>query len=129
MLSVGGESVHVAPLTLGIDGVEGKRGLSAPAEAGDNHELSSGNIQTDILEIVSLGSPDLDIFLFRHPRKNPPYSALEIRYSAICTALRAAPFLIWSLTSQKARPLGFDRSLRILPTKTSSQFSWKRGIG
>ena len=52
-----------------------------------------------------------------------------MRYSAICTALRAAPFFIWSLTSQKVIPLGLARSLRMRPTKTSSQFSWKSGMG
>lgn len=39
-----------------------------------------------------------------------------IRYSAIWTAFKAAPFLIWSLTVQKVRPFGLVRSLRILPT-------------
>lgn len=37
-------------------------------------------------------------------------------HSAICTALRAAPFLIWSLTSQKVIPLGLAKSLRMRPT-------------
>lgn len=37
-------------------------------------------------------------------------------HSAICTALSAAPFLIWSLTSQKVMPLGLARSLRMRPT-------------
>ena len=39
-----------------------------------------------------------------------------ISHSAICTAFSAAPFLIWSLTSQKVRPLGLLMSLRIRPT-------------
>ena len=39
-----------------------------------------------------------------------------IKYSAICTALRAAPLRIWSLTSQRVKPLGFAKSLRIRPT-------------
>ena len=44
---------------------------------------------------------------------SPPCAA---RYSAICTAFRAAPFLIWSPTHQKVRPLGVARSLRRRPT-------------
>ena len=51
------------------------------------------------------------------------------RYSAICTALRAAPFLIWSLTVQNVRPLGLARSLRTRPTKTGSSPALSRGIG
>ena len=39
-----------------------------------------------------------------------------IKYSAICTALRAAPLRIWSLTSQRVKPLGFAKSLRTRPT-------------
>ena len=39
-----------------------------------------------------------------------------IRYSAICTAFNAAPFLIWSPTIQKVSPFSFVRSLRIRPT-------------
>ena len=43
-----------------------------------------------------------------------------IRYSAICTAFSAAPFLIWSPTIQNVRPFSFVRSLRIRPTYTGS---------
>ena len=38
------------------------------------------------------------------------------RYSAICTAFKAAPFLILSLTVQNVKPFGLQRSLRIRPT-------------
>lgn len=37
-------------------------------------------------------------------------------HSAICTALRAAPLRIWSLTHQKASPLGLVTSRRMRPT-------------
>ena len=39
-----------------------------------------------------------------------------MRYSAICTALRAAPLRIWSPLSQKVSPLSSARSLRTRPT-------------
>ena len=39
-----------------------------------------------------------------------------IRYSAICTAFSAAPFLIWSPTSQRVMPFSLARSLRMRPT-------------
>ena len=47
--------------------------------------------------------------------------------SAICTALVAAPLRRLSLTHQKARPLGQERSSRIRPMKVSSRPSqWMR---
>jgi len=39
-----------------------------------------------------------------------------IRYSAICTALRAAPLRIWSPLSQKVSPFSSAKSLRTRPT-------------
>ncbi len=39
-----------------------------------------------------------------------------IKYSAICTALSAAPFFIWSLTAQKLKPFSSVKSLRTRPT-------------
>lgn len=38
------------------------------------------------------------------------------KYSAICTAFKAAPFLIWSLTVQNVKPFGLLISLRMRPT-------------
>ena len=56
-------------------------------------------------------------------RPSDIYSFLKIytsfsanKYSAICTAFKAAPFLIWSPTTQNARPFGLVKSLRIRPT-------------
>ena len=54
---------------------------------------------------------------------------LADRYSAICTALRAAPLRIWSLTVQKVSELSPARSWRIRPTYTGSQPASPRGIG
>ena len=51
------------------------------------------------------------------------------RYSAICTALRAAPLRIWSPESQKVSPLSSARSLRTRPTKTSSLPAVSSGMG
>ncbi len=51
------------------------------------------------------------------------------RYSAICTALRAAPLRIWSPVSQRVMPLSSAMSLRTRPTKTSSLPADSRGMG
>ena len=40
---VGGEGLDVAALALGVDGVEGEGALARPGEAGDNHQLVTGN--------------------------------------------------------------------------------------
>ena len=44
------------------------------------------------------------------------WGTIVIRYSAICTAFSAAPFLIWSPTIQNVNPFSLLRSLRIRPT-------------
>ena len=40
---VGGERLDVAPLALGVDRVEGERGLARPGQPGDDDELVAGN--------------------------------------------------------------------------------------
>ena len=52
-----------------------------------------------------------------------------IIFSAIWTALRAAPLRIWSPTHQKVIPFSFAKSLRIRPTYTSSVPLKYNGIG
>ena len=51
--------------------------------------------------------------------------------SAIWTALRAAPFLIWSPHTKRSRPRlsGLEMSLRIRPTNTSSSLEASKGVG
>ena len=53
----------------------------------------------------------------------------EMRYSAIWTALRAAPLRIWSPLSQKVRPFSSLKSLRTRPTNTSSLPAVSSGMG
>ena len=43
-----------------------------------------------------------------------------IKHSAICTLLSAAPFLTLSDTIQRSRPLAWEISSRMRPTKTAS---------
>jgi len=47
-------------LALGIEGVEGERGLSRPAQASNDHQFLSRNLNTEILEIVLACSNDFD---------------------------------------------------------------------
>ena len=49
---VSGETLDVAPLPLGIEGVEGERRLSGAGKSGDHHQLVARNRHIDVLEIV-----------------------------------------------------------------------------
>jgi hypothetical protein len=49
---IGGQRFHVAPLPLGVDGVEGKRRLARTGQTGDNDQPVAGQLEVDILEIV-----------------------------------------------------------------------------
>ena len=49
---IGRQALDIAPLALGIDGVEGQAGLAGPRQAGQHHQLITGNVDADILQIV-----------------------------------------------------------------------------
>ena len=52
LAGIGGEGLHVSALALGVDGIEGQRGFTRPAESGDDREGVAGNRNVDVLEIV-----------------------------------------------------------------------------
>ena len=62
---VGGEGLHIPPLPLGIDGVEGQGGLSRSGQAGDHHQLVPGEGDVDIFQVVGAGALDVDVCLHR----------------------------------------------------------------
>ena len=49
---IGGQRLHIPPLALGIDGVEGKARLAGAGQAGKDHQLVPGDLQIHILEVV-----------------------------------------------------------------------------
>ena len=49
---VGGERLDVAPLALGVEGVEGEGGLARSGEAGDDDQAIARNPEVQILEVV-----------------------------------------------------------------------------
>lgn len=49
---IGRESLDIAALALGIDGVESQRRLARPAQAGEDRERVAGNDDINILQIV-----------------------------------------------------------------------------
>ena len=53
---VGGERFDVAPLALGVDGVEGERRLARARDAGDHGQLVVRDRERDVLEVVDPGA-------------------------------------------------------------------------
>jgi hypothetical protein len=49
---VGGQRLDVAPLALGVDGVEGQRRLARAGQAGDHDQLVPREVEIDVLEVV-----------------------------------------------------------------------------
>ena len=82
---VRGETLHVAPLPLRVQGVERKARLAAAGQAGDDRQLIPGDLNTDVLEVVLAGTNDADgagaIFGSRthcaHGNPTPPRSGLR----------------------------------------------------
>jgi hypothetical protein len=63
LAGVGGKALHVTPLTLREDRVEGEGTLAAAADPGEHHHPVAGDGEVDVAEIVLAGSPDPDHIL------------------------------------------------------------------
>ncbi len=63
---VGGQALDVAPLALGIDGVEGEARLAASRKAGDHHQPVARKLNGDVLEVVFAGAANNERIL-GHP--------------------------------------------------------------
>ena len=51
---VRGKGLDVAALALGVEGVEGERGLARTADAGDDDELVERHVEVDALQVMDL---------------------------------------------------------------------------
>src|SRR5258708_8240346 len=51
----------IAPLTLGINGVEGERGLAGTRKAGEDDQSIARQVEIDIFQVMGPGTPDADI--------------------------------------------------------------------
>ena len=58
---VGRQALHVAPLPLGIENVEGQGGFPRAAYPGDNDEAVAGQLHVDVFQVVLPGAPDDDL--------------------------------------------------------------------
>ncbi len=56
LAGIGRERLDIAPLPLGIDGVEGEARLARAGQAGDHRQRVAGDVDRDILEVVLAGT-------------------------------------------------------------------------
>ena len=64
LAGIGREGLDVAALPFGIEGVEDQRGLAAARDAGDDDQLSGGDVEVEVLEVVLAGTTDADRHLW-----------------------------------------------------------------
>ena len=60
LAGIGREGFDIAALALGIDGVEGERGLAGTRQAGDHHQLVARHVDVDVLQIMLARAADGD---------------------------------------------------------------------
>ncbi len=61
LAGVGRQRLDVAALALGVDGVEGERGLARPGQAGDHHQAVPRQAEMQVSEVVLAGPRDHDL--------------------------------------------------------------------
>jgi hypothetical protein len=52
LAGVGRQRLDVAALALGVDGVEGQRGLARPGQPGEHDELVARQVERDVAQVV-----------------------------------------------------------------------------
>ena len=60
LAGVGGEALDVAPLALGVEGVEGQAALAGAGGPGDHDQAVAGQVAVHPLQVVDPGAPDRD---------------------------------------------------------------------
>jgi hypothetical protein len=58
LAGIGRQRLDIAALALGVDGVEGERGLARPGQAREHDQGVAGQVQVDVLEVVLACAPD-----------------------------------------------------------------------
>ena len=61
LAGVGGEGFDVPPLALGVEGVEGERGLAGAGDAGQDDEGVPGDVEVQVLEVVLARAANSDL--------------------------------------------------------------------
>ena len=65
LLGIRGEGLHVSPLSLGEESIQGKGRLPGSGGPGDDRESPPGKIQVEVLQVMLPGAPDSDLLV--HP--------------------------------------------------------------
>ena len=87
---VGREELHVAALSLGVDGVEGEGRLARAREAGDDRQALARDVDVDALEVVLARTADGNVG--QHRMGFVPFMFLRVtRVPAMVNAAR----LMW----------------------------------
>ena len=75
---VGGQRLDVAPLALGVDGVERQRRLAGTGQAGEHDQSVAGEVERDVAQVVLTGTTDDQSI---HPESIPvrPTSRTDVR--------------------------------------------------
>lgn len=60
LAGVGTESLHIPPLSLGVNGIEGEARFAAAARSSNDNELPDGKLKVNSLEVVLSGSAEPD---------------------------------------------------------------------
>ena len=79
---VGRERLDVAALALGVDRVEGERGLAGTRQAGEDDQPVTGQVERDVAEVVLPGAPDHQLVDHRRSR----YRSGVTRWGNACSA-------------------------------------------
>src|SRR5208337_3368251 len=85
LAGVGRKRLDVAPLPLGVDGVEDQRGFARAGDAGNDRQPVVGQVDGDVLEVMDPRSVDPQ--QLRHSVRNPSKSRRN-RGIAIIVATR-----------------------------------------
>jgi hypothetical protein len=62
LAGVGRERFDVAPLALGVECVEGQRGLAGAGQAGDHRQTVPRQVEVDVLQVMRSRAANLDVF-------------------------------------------------------------------
>ena len=57
---IGRQRLHVAALTLGVNGVEGQGRFARPGQTGDDDQPVTGQVEVDVLEVMGAGAANAD---------------------------------------------------------------------
>ena len=110
------QRLHVAPLPLGVDGVEGEGGLAGPRQAGDHDEPVARYPNVDVLEVVYARSahinPSRRCLHGKEPLSGPESAMLPLSGAAGPVAMRRWIRRVWRETRPSVPPASSRRTAR-----------------